>query len=163
MKFWNHVLLALAANAIAFYFILQLRIASGYTLVFLLEAIVITVVFAGLPDIDSIKSHASKIFRLALGIIAVWGLYEFIALQNTVGLAKAAGALLAFVGHFLYAKSGRMHRQFPHSFAFGTLACIAVLIATGSKLLSLAAAISFLSHLLADGIITQKIFRKIRV
>jgi len=152
MNSYAHIALGFAANAALLWFLAQ----AGYAFpimqnVPLAFAVAISIaLFSILPDIDSINSLASKLFKLALLLAAASWTYEFFASKSALALAKAVFALLAVGGHFLYAKSGRMHRQFPHTFAFGALACIAAFLLTGSKTVALASAIAFASHLAAD-------------
>lgn len=153
MRFHEHLALGFAANAAAFW----LLYVSGWFNPALLQntALALTAVFSIalfsiLPDVDSINSFASKILRLLLLVIALSSIIEFVSTQSLFPLAKAFAALLVFTGHFLYAKRGKMHRQFPHSLLFGAAACAALYLLTSSKSIALSAAIAFLSHLLAD-------------
>ncbi|MEM4255158.1 MAG: metal-dependent hydrolase [Candidatus Norongarragalinales archaeon] len=154
MRFYEHIAVGFAANAALFwilsktgFFSLQFFQNTPLALTFLLAI----ALFSLLPDVDSLNSFASKLFQLALLAFAAASVIEFSSVKSVVPLAKAVFALLLLVGHFLYAKSGRMHRQFPHTFAFGALACAAAFMLTGSKTVALASAVAFASHLAADG------------
>ncbi|HLD62642.1 MAG TPA: metal-dependent hydrolase [Candidatus Norongarragalinales archaeon] len=152
MNSLEHIALGFAANASVLWILSQ----AGYYLPVMqnaplvLAAAAAIALFSILPDVDSINSLASKLFRLFALLAAAGWAYEFFSSKSAFALAKAVFALLAVAGHFLYAKSGRMHRQFPHTFSFGALACVAVFLLTGSKAIAIASAIAFASHLIAD-------------
>ncbi|GEM_PF-6333111 len=154
MRFYEHIVIGLAANAALFWFLSKTGFFSFtfFQNTTLAAAMLFAIaLFSILPDVDSINSFASKLFRLVLLFVALASVIEFVYGKSVFALGKAVLAALVFVGHFLYAKSGRMHRQFPHTFTFGILACLAAFLLTWSKTIALASAIAFASHLIADG------------
>jgi len=163
-----HLLIGLSANALAFALAAGLHLFSLNAVaanpVLVAGIILAAVVFSILPDIDSSKSVASWIFRLVLFAATAFFAVDYYLTKNVFSLYKAAGTIFLFALHFAYAQDGKMHRRFPHSLAFGALACLAVFILTGSKLAALAGCVAFLSHLAADGRIfsSLKFFSKPR-
>lgn len=154
MKFYEHIAIGLLANAALLWLLSQnglFRLSALLNPVFSASLFTAITLFSILPDIDSINSLASKTLRLALFLVALASLFEFAATRDAFALGKAVAALLVFGGHFLYAKTGRMHRQFPHTFVFGIIACVIAYAMTNSKSIFLVSFVSFALHLAADG------------
>ncbi|MFH1056825.1 MAG: metal-dependent hydrolase [Candidatus Micrarchaeota archaeon] len=158
MKYYQHIAIGFLANGLAFGLLVQAKLFNPsvfYDVSFAFQVFLAIFLFSILPDVDSIGSFASKIFRFALLLSAGFFAWEFYATRNPSSLIKILAVALVAMGHFLYAKRGRMHRQFPHTLAFGVLACVAIFALTGSKTVALSGGIAFLSHLLADGRLLQ--------
>ena len=153
MNYKQHVAIGFAANALALWVLVQagfLPMKTFYNPVLDAELIAVVLLFSVLPDVDALNSKVSRLLQFLLLAVAAVGVGEFFLTKNPWALAKTALALLLLLAHFLYAKSGRKHRRFPHSPAFGAAACLVVFALAGSKTVALAGAIAFALHLLAD-------------
>jgi hypothetical protein len=153
MNYYQHIAIGFIANSIAFLALVQAKVLSPYSAfnpVFSLTLLLSIALFSILPDVDSSNSVASKLLKAFLALLIVLYALEFISTRSTSSLVKIVLAVLVFTAHFLYAKRGRMHRQFPHTPAFGVLACVVLFMLTGSKTVVLAGGIAFASHLVAD-------------
>lgn len=160
MKFREHLLIGLLANALVFWILAKAGFYSTNPLAgfppnpaFLLTALAVLasiLVFSVLPDIDESGSEASKLLRLALLAAALYYAIDFALTKNYWSIAKAGLGALLFLLHLAYARGDFLHRRFPHTFTFGVAACIAAFLLTGSKTVAVAGFVAFASHLIAD-------------
>ena len=153
MNYKQHIAVGFAAAALALWGLVQagfLQLKTFFDPVLAAELFLATLLFSVLPDIDARNSKVSGALQFLLLAAAAFGAGEFLLTKNPSALAKTALAIPLLIAHFLYAKSGRKHRRFPHSPVFGALACVAVFVLTGSKTVAFAGAVAFASHLIAD-------------
>ena len=157
MNFRKHVLLGFLTNLLAFGVLIQAKVLSPYFAFnppFALTLLVAIALFSILPDVDSSNSMASKLLKLFLALIIIFSSIQFISTGDVGILVKIVLVVLVFAGHFLYAKRGKMHRQFPHTLAFGAIACFILFLLTSSETIAGAGAVAFASHLAADRLST---------
>lgn len=125
---------------------LKIDVFNAYTLYI---AIIATLIFSILPDIDHKNSRASNLTLIGVAIVIFAILFSLIkiSLKNILPIILLLGI---GVYHIFFAKNGKDHRQFPHTFIFGFAISFLFLIITQSFIGFYVAILSFSSHLLLD-------------
>jgi hypothetical protein len=127
------------------YFIFHINIIDRDLLTIL---IIVTLIFSVLPDIDHTSSRISIYLHFSF-IASIIVLFTNELNFSFILIAISLAGLELY--HWTHAKDNWKHRQFPHTFTFGTLALIVLFLITQSWLSILVGAISFFSHIVIDG------------
>lgn len=147
MNYQGHLIFSLVVNGVVLFILHSL----GLSVELSLPLIAAFGIFTLLPDIDSRNSIASRLLFMVLGAVFLGSIAEI--LVNGLNLLSGGGIVLTislFLIHLVISRDDRLHRAFPHTLAFGAIACAAFFLISGSFLATLVAAISFLSHVVAD-------------
>ncbi len=107
----------------------------GYNLLSLnLIHLTLTVyIFSNLPDIDNSNSRITRTFYLIYVLIIFSGGY-LLFMGNFSGWLLITAGIIFFLVHFFLAKPGRDHRRFPHTFTFGILSSVILLLFTSPEI-----------------------------
>jgi len=147
MNYIEHLFFSLAVNGVVLFVLAFL----GFTIEITPLLFFAYFVFTLLPDIDSRHSKASQLLFAALSGLLLYSIIEI--LLNGFTLLSVGGIILAisfFLIHLAISRDDKFHRAFPHTPSFGVISCSAFFLITLSPIATLVAAVSFLSHLVAD-------------
>jgi len=116
-------------------------------------------IFGILPDIDHPGSHISGLIQWSLIYIFGSSIYYFYKTLNWIYIPRIILAVAIYFVHITYAEDSYLHRRFPHTFTFGSIACTVLYLLVGSLLVTMVGAISFFTHILSDGNLGEAVER----
>ena len=148
MNYQQHIVLSLLVNGSLLFVLSRFFVIEILTL----SMILTWYLFSILPDIDHTGSHVSAMLRLFLLYIAASSVYDFVKTLGLFNIVKVVLSLGVFIVHVGYAETGYKHRRFPHTFTFGVLSCLILLLLVNSIVVALVGLISFFLHILSDGL-----------